>query len=241
MVLAKPVGAQFAGTEVTSTYQITDQQAMDGDILVTSGAGIIRADMAHDVRIFGVMQTNPVIVFRLVSGEEQPVMRSGVAMVNVTSANGAIAKGDFITSSENKGKGQKATKSGYTLGMALENLNGDSGKIAVAIKIEYAEISSAKTLARLMDVVGAIFFKDVREPGKFVEIMRNVVAALIVLTSFFFAFITFSRSVPKAIEAIGRNPLARRFIYISMMANIGLIVVILAFGIIGGIIVLRVR
>ncbi|MEK7565835.1 MAG: hypothetical protein AAB506_02215, partial [Patescibacteria group bacterium] len=53
VVLAKPVGAQFAGTEVTSTYQITDQQAMDGDILVTSGAGIIRADMAHDVRIFG--------------------------------------------------------------------------------------------------------------------------------------------------------------------------------------------
>lgn len=237
----KVILAALGAAEVTNSFQLADTGAVDGDIVINATDGLRRTDLPADVRIFGVVQKNPIIVIRPVGGGQEPIVRSGVANVNVISANGVINKGDYITSSEVRGKGQRATKSGYTLGVALAPLTGNEGQIPVAVKIEYTEIASARTLARLFDFIGAAFFKDVREPGKFVEIMRNIIAGLVVIVSFSFAFITFSRSVPKAIEAIGRNPLARRFIYLSMMFNIALIIGTILFGIVAAIVILRVR
>ncbi len=235
------VGAELAGMEMTATYEVADKQAVDGDILISSGGDLKRSDIAYDMRMFGVLQKNPIVVFRSVAGAEEPVMRNGVAMVNVANTNGVIKKGDFITNSAVPGKGQKADKSGYALGTAWGDLNGSEGKIPVVLKIEYTEISTARNLTRIFDVVGNIFFKDVREPGKFTEIMRNIVAGMVVLTSFIFAFITFGRSLPKAIEAIGRNPLARNFIYLSILSNIGLVVGVLILGVGAAVLILRIQ
>lgn len=252
--IAKPAWAQIPGVEVTSTYDVTDKETVEGDILITTPKGLIRSNLPSDNRMFGILQNSPVVVFRIATGTDKPVVRTGVADVNVTIFNGPIAQGDYITSSEITGKGQRTEKSGYTIGTALAPFDGSTGekityngkeyvlgKVPVAVRIEYSEISSARSLSRLFDMVGSAFLQDTRVPGKFTEIVKYFVAGVIMLISFLFAFVTFFRSVPKAIEAIGRNPLARNMIYISMVFNIGLIVATLALGIFASIIVLRIK
>lgn len=231
------LAVDLGGLDVAGTYKITDSGAKDGDILVNSAAGFIRTKIPYDSAIFGVLTDKPLAVFRIM-GEEggQPIVRSGVTMVNVSASNGAIAKGDYVTSSETLGVGMKAIKSGYVLGVALD---GGAGRIPVAIRIEYAELTTTRNANRLFELLGASFFANVKDPEKFGMIVRYVAAALVLLISFGFGFYTFSRSLPRGIEAIGRNPLAKNTIYLSMALNVGLIAVVGIIGIIGALLILR--
>lgn len=224
--------------EVTTIYQIADKEAQDGDILVSSPQGLIRASQNYDKAIFGVFNSQPVVVFR--SGEEgQPVIRSGVAEVNVTNLNGEIHFGDYITSSSNPGKGMKAIDSGHALGVALEGLSGNEGKIRVAIKIEFAEIETPRFVSRLFAFLGRALLENVNDPKKLGDLIRYIAAAIIVLLSFTFAFLTFSRSVSKSIEAIGRNPLARHTIQFTLILNLILMVVTAIVGVIASVLIIR--
>lgn len=239
-------------TEVTTLYQIADKEATDGDILVKSNQGLIRASKIYDNSIFGVFSSQPLVVYR--SGEEgQPVIRSGIAEVNVTTLGGPIILGDYITSSEIPGKAQKATESGYVIGVALEpfsdttgneTANGPSatiqqGKIRVAVKIEYAEITAPRFLERLFSFLGRSLLQNINDPQKLGDLIRYIAAGLIVLLSFTFSFLTFSRSVNKSIEAIGRNPLARNTIQITLILNLILMVVTAIIGVIASVLIIR--
>ena len=57
-----------------------------------------------------------------------PVALVGRVPVNVTNEGGAIATGDYITTSSTAGKGMKATKAGRVIGMALADFSGTSGQ-----------------------------------------------------------------------------------------------------------------
>lgn len=235
--------ALAAGLEGIDTYTVVDDKAVDGDIMITTKDGLIRADVPYDNRLFGILTDRPVVVYRS-DATSKPVVRTGTAQVNVTNANGPIKSGDLITSSENPGKGVRAISSGYTIGSALTELNGtgsQSGQITVAVRIEFSEISTARSVSRLLEYISNAFFKDTRESGKFTDIVRYVVAGVVLLISFLFAFVTFSKSVPKAIEAIGRNPLARNFIYVSLILNIGLIVLVVGLGILSAVIIIQTK
>ena len=107
--------AQTNGLDVTTVYQIVDQDAVEGDIMRNGPTGITKSTVEYDNQIFGVIQDNPLIVFRNVDGTGIPVVRDGNAVVNVTTLGGPIKQGDFITTSGVAGKGQKATQSGYVL------------------------------------------------------------------------------------------------------------------------------
>ena len=112
-------------------------------------------------------------------------------------------------------------------------------KIPVALKIEFAELSGARTPSRLFDSVNTALFANVKDPSKVAEIFRYVAAGAIVLASFAFGFFTFSRSVPKAIEAIGRNPLAEKAILFSVIINIFFTIITAAVGIFAAVLILR--
>lgn len=240
LLFIRPVRAQEAGYGIAQTYDIVDSAVIDGDILVSSPSGFVRATMSYDNGIFGVYVEKPTVVLNTASGSGRPILTTGVAATNVTTSGGQIFKGDYITSSENPGKGAKADKSGYVLGRALEGFNGNGvGKIPVAIKIEYAEVTTARSANRLWELLGASLYSNVKNPEKFGQIIRYILAALVIVISFGFGFWTFSRSVPKGIEAIGRNPLARNTIYLSMALNVGLIAVVGILGIVGALLILR--
>lgn len=237
IIWPQPTLAQLDGAEITSVYTNIDPEAAEGDILVSTDKGLVRTAISYDNRIFGVLQAKPVMVFRDIGGSGQPVMRAGVALVNVSNYNGPIKYGDYITTSEIAGKGQKANESGYIVGVALGELdeaNGQKttfqekevaiGTVPVALRIEFAELTSPRNVSRLFGFLGTSFLSNIRDPKQFGLIVRYTAAGLIVLLSFTFAFLTFSRSIAKGIEAIGRNPLAKSAIQFSILINIALMV-----------------
>lgn len=235
-----PVSAQSSqGIEVTSTYPIADTNAKQGDILTITPTGLKRATLSYDNKMFGVLQDQPLLVY-IDSNNGKPVMRSGVAEVNVSTANGAIKYGDYITSSSTPGQGQKATQSGYVLGIALAPYNSQgSGKIPVAIKIEYAELTNPRFAGELFGFIGSSFLANVRDPKQLGSIIRYLAAGIVVLLSFTFAFLVFARSIPKSIEAIGRNPLAKSTIQFSMIINIVLLIITGLIGIVASILIVK--
>lgn len=243
--------AQAQGIEATSVYEIGDPDAVDGDILKASEKGMIRVNIAFDNKMFGVLSEKPLLVYRTdVKGK--PVVRSGVTEVNITALNGPIKNGDYITSSAIAGKGQKAVDSGYTIGVALASFSGEgapqidgprgkvaAGKIPVAIRVEYSELTTPRTANRIFSFIGTALLANITDPKQLGTVIRFVAAGMIILLSFAFAFITFSRSVSKSIEALGRNPLAKSTIQVSMVLNIALLVAIIAVGIGASILIVR--
>ncbi len=239
------------GIEVTSVYEVTDKDAVSGDILKASDKGMVRTDIGFDNQIFGILQDTPLLVYRTSAGGK-PVARSGIAEVNITTLNGPIKYGDYITSSSVKGKGQKASESGYTLGIALANFTGEgaqqidsptgkvaAGKIPVALRIEYTELTNPRFAGRIFGFLGTALLENVSDPKQIGMIIRYFAAGMIVLLSFTFGFLTFSRSIAKSIEALGRNPLAKSTIQLSMIINIALLVVTGIVGIAASILIIK--
>lgn len=250
------------------SYQINEENVEDGDIVVSTGDGgggaTIRATESYSNRLLGVVQREPVILFRTADATEsgRPVAQSGITEVNVTTLNGPIKQGDYITSSEIAGKGKRADRSGYALGIAMIDFPGGgndpstgsgqggqkfsfdgkeyvAGKISVSLKIEYAEITTARTPGRLLEYVGASLFRNVKDPQKFAQTMRYIAAGAVVVLAFGVGFATFSKGTTKGIEAIGRNPLAKNVIYGSILMNIFLTVLTTAVGVGAAFLILR--
>lgn len=239
-VTRQVLAADLGPLDVAASYNITDKDVVDGDILSNSASGFVRAKVPYDNSVFGVYSEKPVLVFRLADETAKPIVRSGVTTVNVVIDNGAIKKGDYITSSSKPGKGMKATQSGYVLGVALGDYSENNiGRVPVAIRAEYAELTTPRSANRLFELLGASFFANVKDPEKFGLIIRYIAAALVLIISFGFGFWTFSKAIPKGIEAIGRNPLARHTIYLSMALNVGLIAVVGVLGIVGALLIMR--
>lgn len=250
-LLPSAYAQQPQGIEVTLVYEIADQDAADGDILKATDKGLTRTDIGFDNKIFGVIQDQPLMVYRTET-KGKSVVRSGVAQVNVTTLNGPIKYSDYITSSTISGKGQKALESGYVLGMALAAFDGSGasqidgprgkvslGKIPVAVKIEYAELTNPRFAGRLFGFIATAFLENISDPKQLGNVIRFIAAGLIVLLSFTFGFLTFSRSIAKSIEALGRNPLAKTAIQLSMIINIVLLVVTAIVGIVASILIIR--
>jgi hypothetical protein len=247
-----PLSVQAESSEITQVYNVSDKDAKEGDLLSFDQTGINRSSTSYDIHLFGILQASPLAVFKRVDESGQPIVRNGVIDVNVTNLNGPIAEGDYITSSEIPGLGMKANLSGYVLGIALAAFNDSdgqslqfkdktvrSGKIQVAVKVEYAELSNPRSVNRLFEYLGTAFFRNVQDPQGFGQIIKYGTAGLIILFSFLFGLIILTRSMPKAIEAIGRNPLAKRTIQISIGLNIAFAVIIAIVGIIAALIILR--
>lgn len=230
--------AKAQGFNIASVYQISDKDTVSGDILISNGdKGLTRTQVSYDNRIFGVIDTNPTVVLREASSSATPVIRLGDVSVNVTDYNRAIKKGDLITSSPVLGKGMKAEQSGYVLGTALADadysgppIQADAkqvktGTVKVALRIEFAELTTARNSITLLDNLNTAFFRSVQNPEKFTLIIRYIIAGLIGIIAFVIGFFTVARSISKSVEAIGRNPLARNTIMASVIFQIVLAVV----------------
>lgn len=243
----------LAQSDIAGTYDLSDEQTQEGDILIyTAENGITRAIIPYDINIFGVRHDSPLAVFRRVDKTGSAIVRSGITQVNVTTINGEIKAGDHITSSQIPGFGMKADISGYVLGIALNSFSEQdgsdfqygektvkAGRIPVAVKIEYAELTSPRSLNNLFSYLGTSFLQSVNDPRGLSQAIKYIFAGLIVLVAIAFSMIILTRSVPKAIEAIGRNPLARRTIMLSIVLNIFIVIAITLAAIFAAFIILR--
>lgn len=251
--LAQSTSAQSSNFDVTTTFNLADTQAISGDILISDNGGIKRAENAYSSQLFGVLNDNPVIVYRAIDDIEKPVARAGVAQVNVTNLNGPIKHGDYITSSPVAGKGQKSTQSGYTVGIALADFSGEqgdkieyegttytSGQIPIALRIEFSEINNPRSIFRLFDFLNLAIFQNVQDPSRLSEVTKYLAALIILLASVIMAFMVFARTIPKSVEALGRNPLAKNLIQSSILISVVMTIVTCLIGVAAAYIILRI-
>jgi hypothetical protein len=121
--------------------------AQPGHVVVfTNASTVAKSTTPHQKGLAGVISTDPGLTL---SGTTTgvPVALSGRVPVKVTTANGPITPGDYLTSGPN-GTAQKATTAGPTIGTALEATTTD-GTIEVFIHLDhYAPTGTETTQAQ---------------------------------------------------------------------------------------------
>jgi len=226
---------------LATLYPTNVKNIKDGSIVSNSEQGAILSIIPYDSQVLGVVSRDAAIqISTNDSPSTIPVMSNGSLYVLVSTQQGNIQKGDYLTTSTIPGVAVKATKSGYVLGTALEDYSNSnpsqSGLIAVDLNLHY--FNTKPTLAgSLSDLLKlAILPASNNSPS---PIFKYVVAALVVLASLVLAFLTFGRTAAKGVEALGRNPAASTIIHIGIIFNVGIVVVIVLAGLAVAFMILR--
>lgn len=218
-----------AGTAIS--IPITDKNAKDGSIIISTPKGFGLSNIVYDTNMYGVLTQSPAVYLQNTENTAlKPVASSGRIYVLVSSINGNIKKNDFITTSTIAGVGQKATRNGMILGTALEPYSNSNQKITAKILVAvnpHFNASFADTKTNVLEVL-----RNASDPTTLTQAtsLRYVVAAGIVLVSFAIGFIYFGRVTSSGVEALGRNPLASRTIQLSLVFNLVLMIVIILVG-----------
>lgn len=223
--------ASETSNSIAISVEISDKNVKDGDIITATSQGYKLSTYAYDPSVYGVVVTNPAVSIRDTTGKSTPVVQTGKTLVRVSTANGAIKKNDFITSSLIPGVGVKAETNGFVLGFALEDYKNSNpnaiGKIAVSISPHYnATFISVRTniLQNIKAVAGAPLLSPLTT-------LRYLLAALVTIISFVLGFVYFGRIARTGIEALGRNPLAARMIQLGIVLNVILTAGIIMMGV----------
>ena len=203
----------------------------EGSIVSSTSKGYELSVREYDMNIVGVVQKQEGIIFKGPSTKGMyPLTGSGRVPVRVSTVNGAIQKGDYITSSSIAGAGMKANKSGYIIGTALadytEKKTDVVGTIPVAlnIRLESAQINITNNL---LDIFKLSSLATYEHP---LTVFKYFISTCIVFVSFFLGFFIFSKITSKGIEAIGRNPLASKMISLGIGLNVIITVAIILAG-----------
>lgn len=221
MIFFGVIGCKFVFAQdfppIAVNFDVNDTQIKAGDIITRTQEGLFRATISYDQNVIGVVGQTPILVFGKPTGVSVPVVYLGETLIRASNINGEIKKGDFITSSEKPGVGQKATQSGFIIGEALENFNEEDGLIMARIDIQYVNIGQSGILPKS-------FFPKILEEisgsGELPEIIRYLFSILLGGISLFAGFFGFVRTLQKGLEATGRNPLAKNSIRLVMILNL---------------------
>lgn len=247
--LANPALAQTSQDEFGVAYpveiKVQEGQTIENGMIVAhkNGQYTLSAE-AYDRAIIGSVNLFPKIEYIAEipnsAAEENttPIISSGISPVLVSGETGAIQEGDLITASSVPGIGMKATKSGFTLGIATESFAGSTiderGIINVRILKDFTfgtDTPDSETISqRLRDVVSLSAIAAIDDPQ---QVFQYVVAAFILISAIIIAFVSFSRTSQKGIEALGRNPLAQTSIITGIFVNIVVSIIIISAGIAG--------
>jgi hypothetical protein len=224
LISVHPIFAQIDSSGFAHIVPIQGE-VQNGDIICTYESGVAPCTSEYDSALFGVYVERPGVVVNDPDIENgKAVSKEGITYVRVT---GPISQGDLVTTSETPGVGKKATTNGYVLGIALDSLNGsDTQRIQVLVNIH-----PATTLAGAQGNLIQFIRKGISVPiFQPLESLRYLLAVLIVIISFTLGLVYFGRASRTGIEAIGRNPLAKRVIQLTIILNIVLTLVIILVG-----------
>ncbi len=218
----------FSGTAVT--LPITGSNISEGSIITTTSSGYTLANKEYDSGLYGVTTNNPAITMEDVpKANLRYVVYSGKTRVRVNTSKGAIRRNDLITSSTTPGVGVRSGENGFVLGIALEDYSGNNeGRILVDVKPYFSNTTTTQVSKNIFSILRNAKNSAYLSP---LEALRYVIAAIIVLLAFVLGFTYFGKVAQKGIEAVGRNPLARRFIELSVVLNVLLTALIIIAGI----------
>lgn len=207
---------------------VNGDQVDDGSLVCSRVDGNVLCDQEYDTALLGVVTTEPVVfVQNRGLDNSYALVTSGKAFVKVSNAAGNIAIGDFVTTSTTAGVGQKATRSGYVIGTALQSYDGSGeAKILVSIGIRPAIVVEGLR-GNLLDTIRQGLASVYLTP---LNALRYIAAIIVTIAAFILGFMYFGRVAKTGVEAVGRNPLASGTIQLSVVFNIVLTVIIMLAG-----------
>lgn len=195
--------------ESAVSVTVADAAAKTGDIVSYIGTQYTLSSKDYDTSMVGVIVEDPAVYFEDRTLTNSKLVTSvGKVLVNVSSKNGDIKEGDFITSSDISGVGVKAQESGQVLGIALEDYvssgSDNIGQIYVLLDIKTSFID--KTMSKnLLDMMKNSLTSPFMTP---IDALRYLLAIAVIFASFVIGFSSFGKIIGTSVEALGRNPLA---------------------------------
>ncbi len=231
-VSSRVAHAQVTSADIAVTIPITEP-SHDGDIICLEKQGYVPCTHTYDPNMFGVTTASPAAVFDNESMENKKfVVNKGKTLIRVSTQNGPIKYGDFITTSKVPGVGQRADRNGFIVGTSLDSYEETDpqkvGTIPVSISIHaVATLSDARD--NLLQTISQALSAPTLTP---LASLRYVLAFTIATVAFILGFIYFGRVTKAGVEAIGRNPLAGRMIEITVGLHILLTIAIVLTGLV---------
>ena len=125
-------------TEMVQTKKVVNDRVVEGELV--SMSKLEKSSRPYQSNVVGVASNNygdfTSTGHGLVPEADHPlpVALSGRVSVKVTGEGGAIAQGDYLTTSSTPGYAMRSTKAGPVLGMALESFSGQSGTVLVFVR-----------------------------------------------------------------------------------------------------------
>jgi len=226
--------AQVKEFDIAQRYDLADENFEFGDIVVYDRDALTyRLGAEHgDANVFGVTLEAPTLL--LDDGTDNvPVVRSGETLVNVVTANGPIAAGDYITTSSARGKGERANpEDAYLVGIALTAYSGLPEEVVGEIEgLSYGRIPVLLSVGHVSKVEEMLTGAPAQTSEALTEatilnVIQYIVAAFVAVGSVFIAFRNFGSNIKTGIDSIGRNPLAKSSIQSMVVLNVVLIILV---------------
>lgn len=216
-ILTPSIKAQEYTTAGAIAISTTEEAIPVGSIISSSRGSYVTSTTAYDPQMFAVTTDAPsTYIDDLAIENKHLVVTSGETRLRVSTQNGTIQEGDFLTSSQIPGVAQRATQTGTIVGIALEDYDGsEEGYVMAFIDIGTQYISTdlqTTLLNSLRNAFQAPFLTPVLS-------LRYLVAAALLTTAFIIGFLNFRRISGSSIEALGRNPLAQKAIRTTVVLN----------------------
>ncbi len=116
---------------------VSDQALQPGDVVAMDQSGVNKVKLAtgNGEPLIGIVSTKPGFITGAHQTSTYPIALAGRVPTKVSTANGAIRVGDYLTVSSRDGVAMKATKSGEVVGIAFEAYEkAEDGVISVFVK-----------------------------------------------------------------------------------------------------------
>ena len=213
-------------------------EAADGLIICDTQFGRVLCDTAYSQDMYGVIEDTPAVaLINTFDTNTRPIITSGQVYVQVTAQNGDIKKGDYITSSEVKGVGQKAARSGQMMGIALEDYANEDQKqisrILVELNIRPVVLEARTVVDKVRNQIRII-------AGPARVGFRHALAALVTAVGVAVGVSFFGKVVKSGVESVGRNPRAMGKIQMSMSINLVLTTLVMGVGLVAAYFILTI-
>lgn len=239
LLSVQSVFAQNSASGFAITIPVSGTGIVDGSMVCSTDTGYSLCERSYNPNMYGVVTTTPSIYFDNSAVGSYPVVSNGKAYVLVKGGSDPIKVGDYITSSDTLGVGQKAQKSGYVLGTALEDyLENDptkQKKILVSISVKPAILTQqagTNLIEMIKEGIDGAFLSPL-------SALRYVVAGIVVVATVVFGLMHFGKIAKSGVEALGRNPLAGKMIQFGILLNVLMTLVIMVSGLAIGFLILK--
>lgn len=224
LCIASPVFAQNVSSGVAIYIPVVNKNPPNGSIISASSTGYALSAIEYDPTIYGVVALNPAASFENAKSKDTiPVITTGKVYTRVTTGNGPIKKGDYITTSTTAGAGQKATNPGFVLGNSLQDYTtSDAKKVGIILILlnphynpnynTFGSTSKNNLLINIKSAASAPFLSPLTS-------LRYILAVVVTAMSFGLGFLYFGKIAKEGIDALARNPLGASHIYAAIAYN----------------------